>query len=197
VLGEIPTLLGDFQNRARPCQSPTLTALVPDYRMWVGKGAKHLRETTLIRYAPKGPTMGPFAAQIRLELPQKGSVNVAESTGGIMPDPIDQRLADLPKLSKTALRELWKQLFKAPAFEANSNPTVSSIPSIRPGTRLVRQWGDQVHLVNVEANGYEYQGARYQSLSEIARVITGTHWSGPLFFGTKSEQTNSKSKEAR
>jgi hypothetical protein len=152
-----------------------------------------------------------------------------------MPDPINQRLTTLPKLSNTALRELWKQLFNAPsppqlrkrvmipilayrlqeqafgslraasrgrlqqlarAFEANSAAAVSSIPSIKPGTRLVRQWGDQVHLVNVEAKGYEYQGARYQSLSEIARVITGTHWSGPLFFGIRSEQTNSKSKEA-
>jgi Protein of unknown function (DUF2924) len=153
-----------------------------------------------------------------------------------MPDPIPQRLTTLPKLSKTALRELWKELFNAPpppqlrrhlmipilayrlqeqafgslrapsrgrlcqlarAFEANADFTVSSIPTIRPGTRLIRQWGDQVHLVNVETSGYEYQGARYQSLSEIARVITGTHWSGPLFFGIKSEQTNSKSKEAK
>lgn len=153
-----------------------------------------------------------------------------------MPDPLDQRLADLPKLSKTALRELWKQLFStspplrvrrhlmipilayrlqeqafgslraasrgrlcqlARAFESNSDAAVSSIPSIKPGTRLVRQWGDQVHLVNVESNGYEYQGARYKSLSEIARLITGTHWSGPLFFGIKSDQTNSKSKEAQ
>ena len=56
-----------------------------------------------------------------------------------------------------------------------------------PGTRLVRQWGDRVHLVNVETNGYEYHGARYQSLSEIARLITGTRWSGPLFFGIKRE----------
>jgi hypothetical protein len=153
-----------------------------------------------------------------------------------MPDPIDQRLAALPKLSKTTLRELWKQLFNtspppqlrshlmiqilayrlqeqafgslraasrgrlcqmARAFENNSDAAVSSIPSIKPGTRLVRQWGDQVHLVNVENNGYEYHGARYQSLSEIARLITGTHWSGPLFFGIRNEQTNSKSKEAQ
>jgi hypothetical protein len=158
------------------------------------------------------------------------------SIGGIMADQIDQRLADLPKLSKTALLELWKQLFNGTpppqprrrlmipilayrlqeqalgslraasrvrlqqlgrAFEANSDAAVPPFPSIRPGTRLVRQWGDQIHLVNVETNGYEYQGARYKSLSEIARLITGTHWSGPLFFGIKSEQTNSKSKEAR
>ena len=62
-----------------------------------------------------------------------------------------------------------------------------------PGTRLVRQWRNQVHLVSVEAGGYEYQGVRYKSLSEVARLITGTRWSGPLFFGLKDKQvTDSK-----
>jgi hypothetical protein len=51
--------------------------------------------------------------------------------------------------------------------------------------------------VNVEANGYQYEGARYKSLSEIARLITGTRWSGPLFFGIKNEQGGSKLKEAK
>jgi hypothetical protein len=83
------------------------------------------------------------------------------------------------------------------AFERSSESAIPSAPHIRPGTRLVRQWRDQVHLVNVEANGYEYRGARYRSLSEIARLITGTRWSGPLFFGTKSEQAGSKSKESQ
>jgi hypothetical protein len=152
-----------------------------------------------------------------------------------MPDPIAQRLTTLPKLSKTALCELWKQLFDgsppchlrrhlmipilayrlqeqtfgslssvsrgrlrqlARAFEANSTGSILAIPALKTGTRLVRQWRDQVHLVNVETSGYEYQGVRYQSLSEIARLITGTRWSGPLFFGINGEQTN-KSKEAR
>jgi hypothetical protein len=152
-----------------------------------------------------------------------------------MPDPIAKRLAALPELGKTALCDLWKQLFSSSpspklrrdlmipilafrlqeqafgslragargrlrqlsrAFERDSDSTVPSAPQIRPGTRLVRQWRDQVHLVNVENNGYEYQGARYQSLSEIARLITGTRWSGPLFFGIKNEQSNSKPKEA-
>jgi hypothetical protein len=81
--------------------------------------------------------------------------------------------------------------------QINSNSTISTSPSLRPGTRLVRQWRDQVHLVNVEAKGYEYQGARYQSLSEIARLITGTRWSGPLFFGIKNERVSSNSKEVQ
>jgi len=57
--------------------------------------------------------------------------------------------------------------------------------AIKPGTRLMRQWKEQVHVVNVEEEGYDYNGTRYQSLSEIARLITGTRWSGPLFFGLK------------
>ena len=83
------------------------------------------------------------------------------------------------------------------AFEKGSDHAVARAPHIRPGTRLVRQWGDRVHLVNVENNGYEYQGTRYQSLSEIARLITGTRWSGPLFFGIKNESTNNKSQEVQ
>ena len=100
----------------------------------------------------------------------------------------EQEFGSLSARTRDRLRHLSR------AFERDSD---SAIPSqIRPGTRLVRQWRDQVHLVNVEANGYEYQGARYQSLSEIARLITGTRWSGPLFFGVKNDQPGSKLKEA-
>lgn len=57
--------------------------------------------------------------------------------------------------------------------------------SLRPGTRLVRSWQGTLHEVTVVDRGYEYTGKRYTSLSVIAREITGTRWSGPLFFGTK------------
>jgi|SRR6266849_2654269 len=109
-----------------------------------------------------------------------------------MPHPIAQRLAALPQLSKTALYDLWKQLFDATpppklrkglmipvlafrlqehafgsvsagvrnrlrhlsrAFERDSDSAITASLQIRPGTRLVRQWRDQVHLVNVEAKG--------------------------------------------
>ena len=90
-------------------------------------------------------------------------------------------------------QERLRQLSQA--FEKGSDPTAAVAPCLRPGTRLVRQWGDQVHLVNVHVNGYEYQGTRYRSLSEIARLITGTRWSGPLFFGIKNESTSDKSQE--
>jgi hypothetical protein len=90
-------------------------------------------------------------------------------------------------------RERLRQLSQA--FEKGSDPSAVRTPCIRPGTRLVRQWGDVVYLVNVHTNGYEYRGTRYQSLSAIARLITGTRWSGPLFFGIKNESTSDKSPE--
>jgi hypothetical protein len=76
------------------------------------------------------------------------------------------------------------------AFKQSASVPVSSGPQIKPGTRLMREWREQVHLVNVEVHGYEYRGGRYKSLSQIARLITGTRWSGPAFFGLKQEQTS-------
>jgi len=56
---------------------------------------------------------------------------------------------------------------------------------IKPGTRLVRDWGGISHHVLVLENGYDYRERRYASLSQIARDITGAHWSGPRFFGLR------------
>jgi hypothetical protein len=97
------------------------------------------------------------------------------------------------RLSDASCRRL-RQL--ATTFEVDPNAVVSNRLPIKPGTRLVRQWKEQVHVVEVETEGYEYRGARYENLSEIARLITGTRWSGPLFFGLKAKQSNA-SQEAQ
>ena len=59
-------------------------------------------------------------------------------------------------------------------------------PRFTPGTHIIRQWGNETHQVTVDTAGLVYRGQRYRSLSAIARRITGTHWSGPLFFGVRS-----------
>ena len=56
----------------------------------------------------------------------------------------------------------------------------------KPGTRFVREWQGKLHEVSVLPDGYEYNDRTFASLSEIAREITGTRWSGPLFFGLKN-----------
>ncbi|MBC8270023.1 MAG: DUF2924 domain-containing protein [Rhodospirillaceae bacterium] len=53
------------------------------------------------------------------------------------------------------------------------------------GTRLIREWKGVEHQVTVLDDGFEYQGCKYKSLSVIARTITGTRWSGPVFFGLR------------
>ena len=58
---------------------------------------------------------------------------------------------------------------------------------LMPGTVLTREYQGIEHRVTVAQDGqYEFEGRRYPSLSMIAREITGTRWSGPLFFGVKA-----------
>lgn len=93
----------------------------------------------------------------------------------------EEEFGGLGDRSHRRVREL------AGSIAATSRPSGFQKLAIKPGTRLIREWKHQVHVVNVEEGNYEYKGARYESLSEIARLITGTRWSGPLFFGLKNQ----------
>src|SRR5690606_22521999 len=57
------------------------------------------------------------------------------------------------------------------------------------GTRLTREWQGVEHTVTVLADGYEWQGRPYKSLSSVARAITGTRWNGWIFFGLKNHRS--------
>ena len=56
------------------------------------------------------------------------------------------------------------------------------------GTRLIRDWQGLEQIVTVRQDGFEWQGRPYQSLSAIARAITGTRWNGWVFFGLKNHR---------
>ena len=85
-------------------------------------------------------------------------------------------------LSKTVARKLEQ----AKADPANRDEAKPAPPiSLKPGTRLVREWRGTTHMVLVHADGVEWRGQRYPSLSVVAREITGAHWSGPRFFGLR------------
>ena len=59
----------------------------------------------------------------------------------------------------------------------------SPLLRLKPGSKLVREWCGRTHTVLVLEDGFEHDGKRFASLTQIARAVTGTHWSGPRFFG--------------
>ncbi len=79
---------------------------------------------------------------------------------------------------------------RALAEEPMNGKKSADSPMLRPksGTRFVREWQGQLHEVSVLDTGLEYNGHTYRSLSEIAREITGTRWSGPAFFGLRKRE---------
>lgn len=62
----------------------------------------------------------------------------------------------------------------------------------KPGTRLIREWKGASHVAEIIDDGVRYEGEDYGSLSEVARVITGTRWSGPRFFGLKQPESSAR-----
>src|SRR6266446_6465442 len=94
--------------------------------------------------------------------------------GGLRPEPRRQ------------LRQIAQELKHAGAA------TIRLRPQLKPGTRLMREWQGRTYEVVVLDDGFSWQGTRYRSLSAIARKITGTAWSGPLFFGLKRDRLVSR-----
>lgn len=68
-----------------------------------------------------------------------------------------------------------------------SGPQTAPAPArrLKPGTRLLRTWRGRTYTVTVADPGFLYEGKTFSSLSVVAREITGTPWSGPVFFGLK------------
>ena len=91
----------------------------------------------------------------------------------------EKQYGGLKTSTRSELRLIARQLESKPSVQLRIRTR------IKPGTRLCRQWRGKMHEIFVTESGYEYQGARYRSLSELARKITGTRWSGPAFFGLR------------
>ena len=77
--------------------------------------------------------------------------------------------------------------------EDNGLDEAAALPQNQPkkkgvpvaGTRLIREWNGKRYEVTVQRDGFEYEGRKYRSLTAITKVITGTHWNGPSFFGLR------------
>ncbi|WP_062262372.1 DUF2924 domain-containing protein [Endozoicomonas arenosclerae] len=117
---------------------------------------------------------------------------------------------DAPKLNKRLLRQ--RLAFRVQELELGSlsekhkgrlqrlqKPSAKDkpVPKARvnkppAGTRITKEYEDETHEVIVTKEGFEYRGQIYRSLSGIAKLITGSHWSGPVFFGLKGSSHGQK-----
>lgn len=75
------------------------------------------------------------------------------------------------------------------ASSDQAEPRIVSPISLKPGTRLVREWRGETHVALIQADGVEWRGRRHASLSTVAKEITGAHWSGPRFFGLRRRRS--------
>lgn len=80
-----------------------------------------------------------------------------------------------------SIRRTLDRLVSAERNGGESSIELSS--DIPVGTKLIREWNGRTIEVLVTDQGFEYAGRHYRSLSQIARHVTGAHWSGPRFFG--------------
>ena len=87
-------------------------------------------------------------------------------------------------LSAAVERELTALLAKP----SESTPEVQRRQTMRPGTQLIRSWRGTTYVVVAMESGFLFNGRDYESLTSIAREITGAAWSGPRFFGLRSRR---------
>ena len=85
-------------------------------------------------------------------------------------------------LSKATQRELDRLVA---LLIAKPDAPLTVARRARSGTVLVRDWKGKSHRVMIMEEGFGYDGRTYSNLSEIARLITGTRWNGPRFFGLR------------
>ena len=86
------------------------------------------------------------------------------------------------------LKPATRRLFQRVAADAHARRPLKLKPlrRLEAGAVLIREWGGVKYKVVVLENGFSFRSQRYGSLSAVARQITGSHWSGPLFFGLKN-----------
>ena len=114
----------------------------------------------------------------------------AKETGGLPKRAAQMLRGYLPKNSATPRRPNADELARGD----KAPKSTSAVPplALTPGTVLLREWNGRRYQVNVLEDGFEMDGRTYSSLSQIAKTITGTAWSGPRFFGLVKAPSSKK-----
>lgn len=94
------------------------------------------------------------------------------------------------KLESTFTHDQQSRLEKLiKSYKQNPKDFDKRCSALKPGTQLIRCWKGRKRVVLIKANGFDYQGRLYTSLSQIANDITGTRWNGLVFFGLKRKDS--------
>ena len=99
----------------------------------------------------------------------------------------EKELGRFPPNLTSKLQKVSAQLRKSGSLDLERQAVIKS------GTTLLREWGGKTHRVTALNEGFLFCDQRFASLSEIAREITGTRWSGPRFFGVRHPASKSPS----
>jgi Protein of unknown function (DUF2924) len=85
-----------------------------------------------------------------------------------------------------------RRLFQRIAAEVHARRPLRFAPTrkLGQGAVLIREWGGVKHRITVLESGFSFRDKHYRSLSAVARHITGSRWSGPLFFGLRNRLTS-------
>jgi hypothetical protein len=100
-------------------------------------------------------------------------------------------LGGLPPAAKRKLAALTRNA-DSDAVEPAGCPMLR----LKPGSKLMRAWRGKTHTVLVLDDGFEHNGKRYTSLTQLAGALTGTHWSGPRFFGLVAPQQPTRGRKS-
>ncbi|MGD9724842.1 MAG: DUF2924 domain-containing protein [Nitrospiraceae bacterium] len=101
----------------------------------------------------------------------------------------EQAHGALSEACRARLRRLRAAFKRDPSYQPRKN--------LKPGTQLTREWRGELHEVTILEAGFSYRERTFESLSEIARAITGTRWSGPTFFGLNRSGPRHASRKAK
>jgi hypothetical protein len=133
------------------------------------------------------------ADQLRLQWRNHlGGIAPAHLPGWLMARVLAYRIqaaafGDLDRAILRRLREVKSEALEsgqAPPF-ATREPTTRESVGLKSGALIVREWNGRIERVMVLDEGYAWNGGVYRSLSQLAKVITGTNWNGHRFFGLK------------
>jgi len=116
---------------------------------------------------PKASSRKFLMRALAYELQSKSLLNLSKADQKILSSYLmnrDTRLSPTPKANRPTLK-------------------------LDPGSKLMREWNGKNHIVSVIEEGFIYKDKVWNSLSAIAKDITGAHWSGPRFFGLNRAQS--------